>query len=176
MCCPCSGLTARLLGTVCSHTLHGQCLAVQRLSALGSSSSHLRLPATASKAPSTSATRAPLPEPRWLLPCSRSPALTLVTLPLPPGVALRVPTPTVSVVDLVVQVEKKTFAEEVNEAFREAANGPLKGILAVRCAPRHLLPALARVGWLLGAVGAVSSGAHWLPKRLHGGGLQVGCQ
>ncbi len=45
------------------------------------------------------------------------------------------PTPTVSVVDLVVQVEKKTFAEEVNEAFREAANGPLKGILAVRCAP-----------------------------------------
>jgi glyceraldehyde-3-phosphate dehydrogenase/erythrose-4-phosphate dehydrogenase len=31
------------------------------------------------------------------------------------GVALRVPTPTVSVVDLVVQVEKKTFAEEVNE-------------------------------------------------------------
>ncbi len=48
------------------------------------------------------------------------------------GVALRVPTPTVSVVDLVVQVEKKTFAEEVNEAFREAANGPLKGILGVR--------------------------------------------
>lgn len=46
--------------------------------------------------------------------------------------ALRVPTPTVSVVDLVVQVEKKTFAEEVNEAFREAANGPLKGILGVR--------------------------------------------
>ena len=53
--------------------------------------------------------------------------------PLPAGVALRVPTPTVSVVDLVIQVEKKTFAEEVNEAFREAANGPMKGILAVRC-------------------------------------------
>lgn len=51
------------------------------------------------------------------------------------GVALRVPTPTVSVVDLVIQVEKKTFAEEVNEAFRDAANGPLNGILAVSDAP-----------------------------------------
>jgi len=51
------------------------------------------------------------------------------------GVALRVPTPTVSVVDLVVQVEKKTFAEEVNEAFREAANGPMKGVLAVSDEP-----------------------------------------
>jgi len=30
-----------------------------------------------------------------------------------------------------VQVEKKTFAEEVNAAFREAANGPMKGVLAV---------------------------------------------
>lgn len=47
------------------------------------------------------------------------------------GIALRVPTPNVSVVDLVVQVEKKTFAEEVNAAFREAANGPMKGVLAV---------------------------------------------
>ncbi|KAL3683577.1 hypothetical protein R1sor_001599 [Riccia sorocarpa] len=47
------------------------------------------------------------------------------------GIALRVPTPNVSVVDLVVQVEKKTFAEEVNAAFREAANGDMKGILAV---------------------------------------------
>merc|ERR1711998_212941 len=43
------------------------------------------------------------------------------------GIALRVPTPNVSVVDLVVQTEKKTFAEEVNAAFREAANGDLKG-------------------------------------------------
>jgi glyceraldehyde-3-phosphate dehydrogenase (NADP+) (phosphorylating) len=51
------------------------------------------------------------------------------------GVALRVPTPTVSVVDLVVQVEKKTFAEEVNEAFREAANGSLSGILGVSDEP-----------------------------------------
>eukprot|EP00271_Cylindrocystis_brebissonii_P003236 TRINITY_DN13_c0_g1_i1.p1 TRINITY_DN13_c0_g1~~TRINITY_DN13_c0_g1_i1.p1 ORF type:complete len:438 (-),score=82.21 TRINITY_DN13_c0_g1_i1:1045-2262(-) len=47
------------------------------------------------------------------------------------GIALRVPTPNVSVVDLVVQTEKKTFAEEVNAAFREAANGPMKGVLAV---------------------------------------------
>jgi glyceraldehyde-3-phosphate dehydrogenase (NADP+) (phosphorylating) len=47
------------------------------------------------------------------------------------GIALRVPTPNVSIVDLVLQVEKKTFAEEVNEAFREAARGPSKGILAV---------------------------------------------
>lgn len=42
------------------------------------------------------------------------------------GIALRVPTPNVSIVDLVVQVEKKTFAEEVNAAFSEAANGPMK--------------------------------------------------
>ena len=42
------------------------------------------------------------------------------------GIALRVPTPNVSVVDLVIQTEKKTFAEEVNAAFREAANGPMK--------------------------------------------------
>lgn len=47
------------------------------------------------------------------------------------GIALRVPTPNVSVVDLVVQVEKKTFAEEVNQAFRTAAAGPMEGILAV---------------------------------------------
>lgn len=47
------------------------------------------------------------------------------------GIALRVPTPNVSVVDLVVQVEKKTFAEEVNAAFRDAASKELKGILAV---------------------------------------------
>jgi len=47
------------------------------------------------------------------------------------GIALRVPTPNVSVVDLVIQVEKKTFAEEVNAALREAANGPMKGVLAV---------------------------------------------
>ncbi|KAJ6956101.1 glyceraldehyde-3-phosphate dehydrogenase A [Populus alba x Populus x berolinensis] len=47
------------------------------------------------------------------------------------GIALRVPTPNVSVVDLVVQVSKKTFAEEVNEGFRESAEKELKGILSV---------------------------------------------
>ncbi|HAZ47582.1 MAG TPA: type I glyceraldehyde-3-phosphate dehydrogenase [Cyanobacteria bacterium UBA11369] len=46
------------------------------------------------------------------------------------GIALRVPTPNVSVVDLVVQVEKKTFAEEVNQVLKEAAEGSLKGVLA----------------------------------------------
>mmetsp|Transcript_21235 Transcript_21235/g.58917 ORF Transcript_21235/g.58917 Transcript_21235/m.58917 type:complete len:377 (-) Transcript_21235:385-1515(-) len=51
------------------------------------------------------------------------------------GVALRVPTPNVSIVDLVVQVEKKTFAEEVNNAFREAAAGPMKNVLAVADEP-----------------------------------------
>ena len=51
------------------------------------------------------------------------------------GIALRVPTPNVSVVDLVVQTEKKTFAEEVNAAFREAEAGPMKGILCVSDEP-----------------------------------------
>ncbi len=45
------------------------------------------------------------------------------------GIAMRVPTPNVSVVDLVAQVEKKTFVEEVNQVLQEAAEGPLKGIL-----------------------------------------------
>ena len=45
------------------------------------------------------------------------------------GFAMRVPTPNVSVVDLNVVVEKKTTAEEVNKVLREAAEGPLKGIL-----------------------------------------------
>ncbi|MGL4500512.1 MAG: type I glyceraldehyde-3-phosphate dehydrogenase, partial [Planktothrix sp.] len=40
------------------------------------------------------------------------------------GIAFRVPTPNVSIVDLVVQVEKKTFVEEVNLALKEAADGP----------------------------------------------------
>jgi glyceraldehyde-3-phosphate dehydrogenase (NAD(P)) len=46
------------------------------------------------------------------------------------GVALRVPTPNVSMVDFVVQVEKPTIAEEVNQALKDAAEGSLKGILA----------------------------------------------
>ena len=45
------------------------------------------------------------------------------------GIAMRVPTPNVSVVDLVAQVEKKTIAEEVNEALKAASEGELKGIL-----------------------------------------------
>jgi len=51
------------------------------------------------------------------------------------GFSMRVPTPNVSVVDLAVLVEKKTSAEEVNAAFRAAAAGPMKGILAVEDAP-----------------------------------------
>ncbi|RWR78532.1 glyceraldehyde-3-phosphate dehydrogenase B, chloroplastic [Cinnamomum micranthum f. kanehirae] len=48
------------------------------------------------------------------------------------GIALRVPTPNVSVVDLVVNVAKKGIsAEDVNAAFRKTAEGPLNGILAV---------------------------------------------
>ena len=47
------------------------------------------------------------------------------------GFAMRVPTPNVSVVDLNVLVEKKTTGDEVNAAFRDAANGALKGILAL---------------------------------------------
>ncbi len=45
------------------------------------------------------------------------------------GIAMRVPTPNVSVVDFVAQVEKKTFAEQVNEVIHEAANGSMKGII-----------------------------------------------
>jgi len=45
------------------------------------------------------------------------------------GIAIRVPTPNVSVVDLVVEVEKPATKEEINEAFKKAAAGPLKGIL-----------------------------------------------
>jgi len=47
------------------------------------------------------------------------------------GFAMRVPTPNVSVVDLAAIVDKKTTAEEVNAALQKAADGPLKGILAV---------------------------------------------
>ena len=45
------------------------------------------------------------------------------------GIAMRVPTPNVSVVDLVALVAKKTTADEVNKALKAAADGPLKGIL-----------------------------------------------
>jgi glyceraldehyde 3-phosphate dehydrogenase len=45
------------------------------------------------------------------------------------GMSLRVPTVTGSITDLVVEVEKNTTAEEVNAAFKAAAEGPMKGIL-----------------------------------------------
>nr|HEX4316151.1 type I glyceraldehyde-3-phosphate dehydrogenase [Kofleriaceae bacterium] len=47
------------------------------------------------------------------------------------GQAIRVPTPNVSLVDLTVRLDKAAKASEINDAFRAAANGPLKGILAV---------------------------------------------
>jgi glyceraldehyde 3-phosphate dehydrogenase len=46
------------------------------------------------------------------------------------GMAIRVPTPNVSLVDLVVQLSKSATADEVNRAMKEAAEGDLKGILA----------------------------------------------
>ena len=46
------------------------------------------------------------------------------------GMAIRVPTPNVSVVDLVAQLSKPASVDEVNAALREAAEGELKGILA----------------------------------------------
>jgi glyceraldehyde-3-phosphate dehydrogenase, type I len=45
------------------------------------------------------------------------------------GISLRVPTPNVSVVDFVADVDKKTTREEVNAAMKKAADGPLRGIL-----------------------------------------------
>ncbi|NLB96366.1 MAG: type I glyceraldehyde-3-phosphate dehydrogenase [Armatimonadetes bacterium] len=47
------------------------------------------------------------------------------------GIAMRVPTPTVSVVDLTAVLGRSATAEEINEAFRAAANGRMKGILGV---------------------------------------------
>ncbi|AWZ47829.1 type I glyceraldehyde-3-phosphate dehydrogenase [Clostridiaceae bacterium 14S0207] len=45
------------------------------------------------------------------------------------GMAVRVPTPTVSITDLVCEISKEATAEEINAAFRKAAEGELKGIL-----------------------------------------------
>jgi glyceraldehyde 3-phosphate dehydrogenase len=47
------------------------------------------------------------------------------------GIAIRVPTPDVSVVDLVAELAKPTDAKQINEAFRKAAAGPMQGILQV---------------------------------------------
>ena len=45
------------------------------------------------------------------------------------GFALRVPTPTVSIVDMVVELEKNVTIDEVNKALKAAAEGDLKGIM-----------------------------------------------
>lgn len=45
------------------------------------------------------------------------------------GMAMRVPTPTGSIVDLVVKLKKDATVEDVNSAIKEAADGPMKGIL-----------------------------------------------
>jgi len=63
-------------------------------------------------------------------------AATAVSLVLPQlkgkldGLAIRVPTPNVSVVDFVAEVERDTSKAEVNETMRKAADGPMHGILA----------------------------------------------
>jgi glyceraldehyde 3-phosphate dehydrogenase len=51
------------------------------------------------------------------------------------GFSLRVPTPTVSVVDFTAELERPATVEELNDAFRSAAAGPLKGILGVSDEP-----------------------------------------
>src|SRR6185436_428043 len=45
------------------------------------------------------------------------------------GIAIRVPTPDVSLVDLTVRTAKPVSVESVNKAFKDAANGPMKGVL-----------------------------------------------
>jgi glyceraldehyde 3-phosphate dehydrogenase len=68
-------------------------------------------------------------------------AATAVGLVLPElkgkldGVAVRVPTPNVSLVDFVAQVKRQSSAEGVNEAFQQAASAALAGILDVSRAP-----------------------------------------
>jgi glyceraldehyde 3-phosphate dehydrogenase len=51
------------------------------------------------------------------------------------GYALRVPTPTVSIVDFVVELARPASVEEINNAFREAADGEMEGILGVSDEP-----------------------------------------
>jgi glyceraldehyde 3-phosphate dehydrogenase len=51
------------------------------------------------------------------------------------GIAIRVPVPNVSIIDLNAVVRTSTTAEAVNQAFRDAAAGPLKGILDVSDEP-----------------------------------------
>ena len=51
------------------------------------------------------------------------------------GLSIRVPTPTVSVIDLVVRTERPVTAETANEALEAAADGPMRGILGVTHEP-----------------------------------------
>ena len=51
------------------------------------------------------------------------------------GIAIRVPTPNVSVVDLVAQVERAATADDINEAFRVASQGRLRGVLQLSTEP-----------------------------------------
>lgn len=51
------------------------------------------------------------------------------------GIAMRVPTPNVSVVDLVAQVEKSTIAEQVNDVMKSASEGSMKGVLGYNDLP-----------------------------------------
>lgn len=51
------------------------------------------------------------------------------------GMAMRVPTPTVSIVDFVVEIEKPTTAEELNALFKEASEGAMAGILGYETRP-----------------------------------------
>src|SRR5689334_13491729 len=51
------------------------------------------------------------------------------------GFSLRVPTPTVSVVDFTAVIERPTTLDELNDSFREVAAGPMKGILGVSDEP-----------------------------------------
>jgi glyceraldehyde 3-phosphate dehydrogenase len=46
------------------------------------------------------------------------------------GISVRVPTPNVSLVDVVIEVEKETTTEEVNKALKDAANEQLQGVLS----------------------------------------------
>lgn len=51
------------------------------------------------------------------------------------GMSIRVPTPNVSIVDLVVELAKEVTVEEINAALKKAADGPMKGILQYTEAP-----------------------------------------
>jgi len=51
------------------------------------------------------------------------------------GFSLRVPTPTVSIVDLTMELSRTATAQEINDAFRKVADGPMKGILGVSDEP-----------------------------------------